>query len=61
MAIAMRDADLKLVRERDRLYMRPYRAGDLDTWLRIQATGPFFAPTEEQTAWRAIAPHLKSA
>ncbi|HMQ29684.1 MAG TPA: GNAT family N-acetyltransferase [Chloroflexaceae bacterium] len=30
--------------------MRPYRAGDLHTWLRIQATDPFFAPTAETFA-----------
>jgi GNAT superfamily N-acetyltransferase len=31
-------------------HMRPYQAGDLDTWLRIQATDPFFAPTAETFA-----------
>ena len=30
--------------------MRPYRPGDLDTWLRIQATDPFFVPTAETFA-----------
>jgi len=27
--------------------IRSYQPGDLDTWLRIQATDPFFAPTAE--------------
>lgn len=31
-------------------HMRHYRAGDLDTWLRIQATDPFFVPTAETFA-----------
>jgi ribosomal protein S18 acetylase RimI-like enzyme len=31
-------------------HMRPYRAGDLDTWLGIQATDPFFVPTAETFA-----------
>jgi GNAT superfamily N-acetyltransferase len=31
-------------------HMRPYRSGDLDTWLRIQATDPFFTPTAETFA-----------
>ncbi len=30
--------------------MRPYRAGDLETWLRIQATDPFFTPTADTFA-----------
>lgn len=30
--------------------MRYYRPGDLDTWLRIQATDPYFAPTAETFA-----------
>ena len=30
--------------------MRPYRPGDLDTWLRIQASDPFFVPTAETFA-----------
>jgi ribosomal protein S18 acetylase RimI-like enzyme len=31
-------------------YMRFYRAGDLATWLRIQATDPYFVPTAETFA-----------
>lgn len=31
-------------------HMRHYRAGDLDTWLRIQASDPFFVPTAETFA-----------
>ncbi len=30
--------------------MRSYQPGDLDTWLRIQATDPFFMPTAETFA-----------
>lgn len=30
--------------------MRPYRPGDLDTWLWIQAADPFFVPTAETFA-----------
>jgi ribosomal protein S18 acetylase RimI-like enzyme len=30
--------------------MRPYQSGDLETWLRIQATDPFFVPTAETFA-----------
>lgn len=30
--------------------MRPYAAGDLQTWLRIQATDPFFTPSAETFA-----------